>query len=86
MLLSNTSIILNPLALTINKQIKQKRTGTVDRTNDVIRSALRSLFALAAIPEAARDRSIQDFCAKVQSKPDIAEIIQSEHLLDKVRS
>uniref|UniRef100_A0A7S3V237 TATA-binding protein interacting (TIP20) domain-containing protein n=1 Tax=Aplanochytrium stocchinoi TaxID=215587 RepID=A0A7S3V237_9STRA len=82
-ILANVSTLLNPLTTAINKTVKEKKNTDVDRTNDVIRSAVRALFTIAAIPEASQEPSIQDLCDRIQAKPHIAAMLEAENLIRK---
>jgi len=62
--------LLEPLEKSANKKIKESQVGTeVERANDLIRSALRAVLALEAVPDAcAMCRPLVDCLARLRSK------------------
>ncbi|GBG26235.1 Cullin-associated NEDD8-dissociated protein 1 [Hondaea fermentalgiana] len=79
-LLSEVGTILEPLAQTLNKTVKESQGSVVNHANNEIRSALRALDAIAAVPESHQDRRITDLVAAVLAKDATREMIVADHL------
>jgi cullin-associated NEDD8-dissociated protein 1 len=79
-LLSECNIILTPLAVTIKKPPKAQQPGAMNHDNDVIRSALRALDAIHAVPESAQNKKIYELVSQVLSAPSLRELAEADHL------
>lgn len=79
-LLSEINTVLEPLAQTLNKTVKEAQGSVMNHANNDIRSALRALDAIAAVPESQQDRRITDLVSMVLEKESTRAMIEADNL------
>eukprot|EP00636_Phaeomonas_parva_P009221 CAMPEP_0118861732 /NCGR_PEP_ID=MMETSP1163-20130328/7164_1 /TAXON_ID=124430 /ORGANISM="Phaeomonas parva, Strain CCMP2877" /LENGTH=225 /DNA_ID=CAMNT_0006795571 /DNA_START=9 /DNA_END=686 /DNA_ORIENTATION=+ len=71
--------VLGPLETVLNKKQKQAQAGhEVERRNELLRSALRTLLAISAIDEGGEIRRLEDILEKASKKEHLAEMMAAE--------
>jgi cullin-associated NEDD8-dissociated protein 1 len=80
LLLAEVAVLLDPLTASISKSPKDATAAASNHADDVIRSALRALDAIARIPESSQNRRIMEIIALVQSKEHLVSFVQADHL------
>lgn len=79
-------LLVEPLEKTVNKRIKEDQVGTeVERTKDLIRSALRAIDAINGVRDAdshAKFRSLYESITKNKTLAPMLDAVKSERLSD----
>lgn len=69
--------LVAPLEKTAMKKVKEGQVGTeVERANDLIRSGLRALLAIASVPDSAGIRKFSDCMDRVQKREKLVMMIE----------
>lgn len=74
-LLSQVNVVLPPLRYAMEKLAKEKGSNAT-RTNDVLRSAVRTVHKIHAIPQASQVRSVQELWTYIQTKAQLSCLVE----------